>query len=539
MRPRRSLMTALAVTLMLSASGPPAASAEQPAKARPTIVRVDDSGGFDWADAGVGAAGGVALSMLGVGLVLLVSARRPSVKPKRGGIMRLLSLFALLATLTVASAAAAQADDDEPDFNFNAVLRPAEGGPVEGFGLVRFRQPKDPAKIVYLDVRLRGLAPHHSYYLQRATDGLLDGDCTGTNWLTLGHGLEAMAIATDRKGKGRALLFRDLSAIPTGAEFDIHFRVLDAVSGAVVLESGCHQYTVRGPAQVQTLATFDPTKGEFPEGVAVDKRHNVYVGFALTGEIRRFDTQGASSTLATLPVGGGFLLGLATDERGTVYAALASFDPATHGVWRVTRDGSRERIAALPANGVPNALAFDRTDNLYVTDSALGAVWRIQPGDEPELFVQHPLLEPEGCSSAPGANGVALSQRSLLVANTCAGRIVRIPIERHGTVGEPTTLIERADLIGADGVALDVRGNLYVVMFGGPAGGRLVRISPDGHVEQLAGEAEGLTGPASLAFGTSEETRKALFITNFDLFSSSPRPALLRVDVGIPGWPLP
>jgi hypothetical protein len=45
-----------------------------PAGAR--IVRVDDRSGFDWADAGIGAAGGVALSVLGVGLVLLASERR-------------------------------------------------------------------------------------------------------------------------------------------------------------------------------------------------------------------------------------------------------------------------------------------------------------------------------------------------------------------------------------------------------------------------------------------------------------------------------
>jgi sugar lactone lactonase YvrE len=408
---------------------------------------------------------------------------------------------------------------------------------------VKFRQPGDPAKIVYLNVRVRHLAPNHSYYLQRATDSDVNDDCTGTNWLTLGHGLEPVAITTDDRGNGRAALFRDLTAIPTGAQFDIHFRVIDAVSSAVVLESGCYQYTVRGPdpaaARVQTLATFDPSKGEFPEGIAVDRRQNVYVGLALTGEIRRFDPGGRSSTLATLPVGGGFLLGLATDARGNVYAALASFDPATHGVWRVERDGSRERIAALPANGGPNALAFDTTGDLYVTDSALGAVWRIPRGGGPELFIQHPLLEPEPGSQIPGANGIALAERSLFVTNTRFGRIVRIPIERDGTAGEPITLIERDDLIGADGVALDMRGNLYVVMFGGPAGGRLVRISPDGRVEELAGEADGLTGPASLAFGTTEDTRTALFITNFDLFSTTPKPALARVDVGIPGRPLP
>jgi sugar lactone lactonase YvrE len=454
--------------------------------------------------------------------------------------MRLLKLFALLATLAVASSAAAD-EDERPNFNFNAVLRPAVGGPDDGSGFVKFRQPKDPAKVVFLDVRLRHLAPNHSYVLQRATDSEVDDVCTGTNWLTLGHGLEPAAVNTNRKGKGQAELFRDLSAIPTGARFDIHFRVIDATSSAVVLQSDCHQFTVRGPAtaRVQTLATFDPSRGEFPEGVAVDRRQNVYVGLALTGEIRRFDPDGGSSTLATLPVGGGFLLGLATDARGNVYAALASFDPATHGVWRVGRDGSQERIATLPADGVPNALAFDKGGDLYVTDSVRGAVWRVPRWGGAELFVQHPLLEPEPGTQIPGANGIAFAGRSLLVTNTRFGRLVRVPIERHGIAGEPTTLIEREDLIGADGIALDVRDNLYVVMFGGPAGGRLVRISPDGHMEQLAGEADGLTGPASLAFGTRDETRKALFITNFDLFSSTPRPALVRVDVGVPGQPLP
>jgi hypothetical protein len=41
-----------------------------------TIVRVSDRGGFDWADAGIGAVGGFALSVLGASLALLVSERR-------------------------------------------------------------------------------------------------------------------------------------------------------------------------------------------------------------------------------------------------------------------------------------------------------------------------------------------------------------------------------------------------------------------------------------------------------------------------------
>jgi hypothetical protein len=40
------------------------------------VVRLTPNGGFDWGDAGIGAAGGVALSMIGLGGVLAVSQRR-------------------------------------------------------------------------------------------------------------------------------------------------------------------------------------------------------------------------------------------------------------------------------------------------------------------------------------------------------------------------------------------------------------------------------------------------------------------------------
>jgi hypothetical protein len=42
----------------------------------PTIIRVTPPGGFDWGDAGIGAAGAIGLCMLALGLVLAVSQRR-------------------------------------------------------------------------------------------------------------------------------------------------------------------------------------------------------------------------------------------------------------------------------------------------------------------------------------------------------------------------------------------------------------------------------------------------------------------------------
>jgi hypothetical protein len=87
MRSRGSFATTLAVTLALGAIGAPVAAGDPQAdaRARPTIVHVNDRSGFDWADAGVGAAGGFALSVLGGGLALLISEHRAQTSTVRKG----------------------------------------------------------------------------------------------------------------------------------------------------------------------------------------------------------------------------------------------------------------------------------------------------------------------------------------------------------------------------------------------------------------------------------------------------------------------
>jgi hypothetical protein len=124
------------------------------------------------------------------------------------------------------------------------LLRPVSGEPAHAFGVVIFRQPHNAKKVVFLDVWTLGLAPNHSYSLQRATDTTVDDTCSGTNWLTLGRGLDAQAIETSELGFGRAHLFRDRVNVPDGMRFDIQFRVLDSVTQDVVLVSSCHQFTV-------------------------------------------------------------------------------------------------------------------------------------------------------------------------------------------------------------------------------------------------------------------------------------------------------
>lgn len=128
-----------------------------------------------------------------------------------------------------------------PNFNLEVILR----GEGQSFGLVKFRQDNDIDKVIALGVWVRDLEPNHSYLLQRAVDTDIDGNCTGTAWLTLGKGLVPQSILTDEKGTGREELWRSVAMLATGATFDIHFRVIDAVTSAVVLTSDCYQYTVR------------------------------------------------------------------------------------------------------------------------------------------------------------------------------------------------------------------------------------------------------------------------------------------------------
>src|SRR5256885_16031994 len=98
------------------------------------------------------------------------------------------SLLALT-TLAAVTAVAAQADSGAPswgpatpNFNLQVVLRPVDGATDTGFGLVKFRQPKDAQKIVYLDVWGRDLGPNHSNLLQRPGAPNANDDSTETTW---------------------------------------------------------------------------------------------------------------------------------------------------------------------------------------------------------------------------------------------------------------------------------------------------------------------------------------------------------------------
>lgn len=311
---------------------------------------------------------------------------------------------------------------------------------------------------------------------------------------------------------------------------------------------------------VETVVTFDAASGEFPEGIAADHRGNLYVSLAPLGQIWQLAPDGSSRLFASLvdpaslplPLGA---LGIAVDPTGDVYVALASFDPTSHGVWRITRDGAHlERLPGTESILLPNGLAFDQRRNLYVTDSLLGAVWRVAPSEAARVWVQHELLVginiPE-LALPIGANGVAfwregavparwpramgLTQGELYVANTTTKQVVRILIGRDGGAATPEvamTFTGPADFL--DGVAVDVHGRLYLPMVARSA---LVRVTQAGEITTLAAASDGLDFPASAAFGNAHGTRHTLFITNFAVFPSAdphrPGPGVVKIEIDL------
>jgi sugar lactone lactonase YvrE len=310
--------------------------------------------------------------------------------------------------------------------------------------------------------------------------------------------------------------------------------------GSIASANTAHPPAVQ---QAGTVITFDASLGELPEGVAADRDGNLYVSMPALGHVRRIAPDGTQALLAAVGVG---VLGLAVDRKGTVYAAVASFDPATHGVWRI---GATAAAARLPGSWnvlFPNAITMaPEQDVLYVTDTFRGAVWRIASDGAAELWIEDELLEGTGVIRADGlplgANGIAYVRRTLFVANTDKGLIVRIPVRPDGGPGEPTLFAAAPALFSVDGLAADATGNLYAAVIGQH---RVVRISRDGKtLTPLATAADGLDCPASIAFGRLGADHLSTFVTNFTIpncpppGSPRPGPALVRIPVGLPGAP--
>ena len=315
------------------------------------------------------------------------------------------------------------------------------------------------------------------------------------------------------------------------------------------------------------------TTGDNPVGVAVDPRGNLKVGLLglpipgprAATQVQTITPDGETSTFTGLPlaldlapcrserpgrdmVAPGvmqeptpFMTGIVYHRNGDLYAGLPNCDPNTHGIWKIAPNGTAQVFAKLPISQLPKGLAFTNGSfPLYVTDlhdftrsreqcrAAMGTsnacslrIWRIDENGNVMVWLEStmfygspdsPLLHPHG------VNGIVVDPtgQNVYVTNTDHGSVIRIPVNRDGSAGQPKAIFEDENYWGMDGITFGPDGNLYIVIV---RTDQLVALHPDGTGFKVLLQGHPLDGPTQLTFGNRNPSADPadlppLYITN-------------------------
>ncbi len=288
--------------------------------------------------------------------------------------------------------------------------------------------------------------------------------------------------------------------------------------------------------QAQLFAVL-PDGATLPEGLVVAPNGDVYVAtFDGSKKVVVFSDEGRLLRTLTLNTSSGFLLGLGFHPQTGAFLVIdfgagkvLKVDPHTGGA-------SDFITLATPAGSGLNALTFDRSGNVYVSDSFNGAIWKSGPNGQLGLttpWVQHALLQTTG-DPPFGANGLGFNkaQNTLFVANTGNDTIVQIPVT-GGNAGTPAVFTNSIN--GADGLIVDDHDNLWVAA---NQSDEIVVVDKTGKVIAKLGDFDGLVDngtPKGLLFPASPDfsrDKQTLFVTNLalDLRVATGHPANIAVD---------
>lgn len=253
---------------------------------------------------------------------------------------------------------------------------------------------------------------------------------------------------------------------------------------------------IRSPAT--SFATL-PAGATPPEGITADAAGNIYVttfGFpasgatTASGHLIVFDHSGRVIRQVVIAGASPHLLGLAFNPTTSDLLVLdfgagkvLKVDPHS-GASMVFSDIATQSGLSVGLN----ALTFDGSGNVYISDSFQGIIWRTGPsGGVATAWLSDPLLTTTG-KPPFGANGLAFNRAgtALLIANTGDDTVITVPVS-GGKPGTPTVLAYSIN--GADGLMTDADDNIWVVA---NQSDEIVVLDPTGKVIAKLGDFEGI-----------------------------------------------
>lgn len=329
--------------------------------------------------------------------------------------------------------------------------------------------------------------------------------------------------------------------------------LLIVLASAWLAGPALHLPAAAAPAATGTPQNFGPSLVPTcpnPEGIAADPMGNIYASsfaFAPVANICVVSPAGALVDVIPVEAGPGgvvSLLGMLFVPGQGLYVLDFANGTAPNGRVLLVNPATHAVTTIATGFAAPNAVAQDRHGALFVSDSFTGEIRKVAPdGSSNTLWVQSELLVPHGVPPF-GANGVAFdrTQSYLYVANTADDKVLRVPVEADGSAGpieifaDGPTLdsVQKTThaLDGADGIALDVQGNLYVCA--NQANEIQVLSSSGVLTTRYAGTgANALDFPASLVF-----RGRSLYITNLSLSDNGVNSKLSVLETPLPGAPL-
>ena len=188
------------------------------------------------------------------------------------------------------------------------------------------------------------------------------------------------------------------------------------------------------------LPDYAPGVPESAEGLAVGLDGNIYVpsgGFNADGPVPGpaklwvFDPQGRLIRTVTLTGTAPPVLGIAFNPANGL-AFIADFGNQSVFKWDPASNTTK-LVAFLGAGAAPNAICFDASGNVYISDSFNGAIWRTDKNGNnlTQWLPSNPLLIPASGLNPPfGANGIEFNNEhtAMFVANTANRTITRIAV---------------------------------------------------------------------------------------------------------------